>query len=89
MLIRLFQIAYRIARSQFEGRLREVFLVLDDDEPRPEPHLEARRLSLDPPRDPRTREQGRKHPRDADSMSVGSASNPKKPDQSRSSEKRK
>ena len=86
----ILQIAYRIARDQFPERLRETFLVLSDDEPRPEPQLEARRLSLDPPRDPRPeRSQGRKHPRDQDSMSVDSASNAKKPDQSKSGEKRK
>ena len=83
----LFQIAYRIARDQFADRLRELFLVLSDDEPVPLPQLEARRLSLDP----RTRERqaGRKHHREADSMSNESSSNPKKPDQTRSSEKRK
>ena len=57
--------------------------MLSDDEPRPEPQLEARRLSLDP------RKQGRKHRRDDDSMSVESTSHSKKPDQTRSSEKRK
>ena len=65
-------------------------MVLSDDEPQPEPQFEARRLSLEPARDPRSgRVPGRKHPRDADEMSVGSASNPKKPDQLSSGEKRK
>ena len=86
------QIAYRIARDQFNGRLQELFLVLSDDEPQPV-NIEARRLSLDHPRDPRpsgsSREVGHKHRRDPDSMSVDSATNPKKPDQSRSTEKRK
>ena len=88
----IFQIAYRIARDQFPERLRETFLVLSDDEPQPEPRLEARRLSLDPPRDPRGGRGGhsrKRDQRDQDSMSVDSASNAKKPDQSRSVEKRK
>ena len=79
------QIAYKIAREQFPNRLRETFLVLTDN-PRPDLPIEARRLSLDP-RD--RREAGKKHRRESDSMSVGSVSNSKKPDQSRSSEKRK
>ena len=87
----MLQIAYRIARDQFQGQLRELFLVLNDDEPQPDSQLEARRLSLDPVQDPRTRsrEAGRKHPREQDAMSVESVSNPKKPDQTRSHEKRK
>ena len=87
------QIAYRIARDQFSGRLKELFLVLSDDEPRPVPSLTARRLSLDPVTDPRRegrdRQAGRKHHREPDSMSVESASNPKKPDQTKSGEKKK
>ena len=90
----ILQIAYRIARDQFAGRLKETFLVLADDGPRPDqvPQLEARRLSLEPGvQDPRRdrRERNRKHPRESDSMSVDSASNAKKADQTRSSEKRK
>ena len=95
--ISLLKIAYKIAREQFAGRLRETFLVMSDDEPRPAPQLEARRLSLEPAaalQDPRTdqrnrREKTRKHPRESDSMSVESSSNPKKADQTRSAEKRK
>ena len=86
-----FQIAYRIARDQFPGLLSQTFLVLSDDEPQPV-QLGARRLSLDPVGDPRTnrRDRGsRKHPRDPDSMSVESSSNPKKPDQTKSAEKKK
>ena len=91
----LFKIAYKIAREQFSGRLRETFLVLSDDEPRPAPQLEARRLSLEPRlQDPRgdqrgRRDKSRKHPRESDSMSIESSSNPKKADQSSSAEKRK
>ena len=76
-----FQIAYQIARSQFRGKLRELFLVLSDDEPRPVPALEARRLSLDPRRD-----RGSKHPRTSDS-SVGSGSGAKRADKTASAEK--
>ena len=84
----ILQIAYRIARDQFPERLRETFLVLSDDEPRQEAPLEARRLSLDPPRDPRS-DRSRRRQREQDSMSVDSASNAKKPDQTKSGEKRK
>ena len=69
-----------------------MFLVMSDDEPHPgpKPQLEARRLSLEPVRDPRVseRSQGRKHRRDPDSVSMESVG-AKKPDQSRSAEKRK
>ena len=79
-----FQIAYQIARDQFAGRLRETFLILSDDEPRPVavPSQETNRLSLDPRRD-----RGSKHRRESDSMSVGSSSNPKRADQASSAEK--
>ena len=80
------QIAYKIARDQFHGKLRETFLVLSDDEPKPDQDLGARRLSLDP-RPERSRDRGRKHPRDSDTMSVDSFA--KKPDKSKSAEKRK
>ena len=86
------QISYRIARDQFSSRLRETFLVLDDDEPRPAVQLEATGLSLQPSvSDPRPggREPGQKHRRDTDSMSVGSTASAKKPDRTRSSEKKK
>ena len=88
------QIAYQIARAQFPNRLRETFLVLSDDEPRPPPALEARRLSLEPRvQDPRVQEsrpdRGAKHRREPDSMSVDSASIAKRADQSRSAEKSK
>ena len=87
-----FQIAYRIAREQFSGRLRETFLVLNDDEPKPVDQPEASGLSLHPVHhravtDPRNRDRGRKHGRGSDSMSV--ESNAKKPDQSCSAEKNK
>ena len=81
------QIAYKIAREQFPNRLRETFLVLNDDEPKPV-QMDARRLSLEPANDLTSR-QSRKHRRDPDSMSVESGSHPKKPDQTRSTEKRK
>ena len=42
-----FQIAYQIARSQFSGRLKETFLVMSDDEPRPVVQPEASRMSLE------------------------------------------
>ena len=82
------QIAYKLAREQFAGRLSETFLVLADDEPRQESQAEVSHShheghSRDPRRD---REAGRKHPR-ADSMSVDSQTNSKKPDQSKSAEK--
>lgn len=76
-----FQIAYKIAREQFSTRLRETFLVLSDDEPRPE----ASQLSLEPLGDPRRA--GRKHPRESDSMSTDSYA--KKADKSRSAEKQR
>ena len=80
----LLQIAYQIARQQFSNRLKETFLVLSDDEPRPEPQLEARRLSLEHKvQDPR---RGLKR-RDQDEMSVESSSNAKKTDKTKSAEK--
>ena len=86
-ILNFLQIAYKIARDQFPGKLRETFLVLSDSEPKPSPDLGARSLSLEArPRDPRDR--GRKHHRESDSMSVGSSS-AKKPDKTRSAEKRK
>jgi hypothetical protein len=70
--------------------MRETFLVLNDDEARPDQDLEARRLSLEPAasQDP-GRERGNKHRRDSDEMSVGSESTSKRPDKTKSSEKRK
>ena len=96
MLTVMLQIAYRLSGDQFRGRLKETFLVLSDETtPGADPAPEARRLSLDPvvqPRDPRsgasTRSNARKHQRESDSMSVDSSYS-KKPDQTRSSEKRK
>ena len=82
------QISYRVAREQFSNRLRETFLVLDDDEPRPVAQLEAGGLSLRDPR-PGGREPGQKHRRESDSMSVSSNASAKKQDRTRSSEKRK
>lgn len=83
----VFQIAYSIARAQFSGRLKETFLVLSDDEPRPVDQPEASGLSLQPQRHPvDPRSHGKKHSRGSDSMSVGS--NAKKPDQTKSAEKK-
>ena len=79
------QIAYKIAREQLPGRLRETFLVLSDDEPRPVGRLEASGVSLETVR----RDRGQKHRRGSESMSVDTAVNAKKPDKTRSSEKRK
>ena len=61
--------------------------MLSDDEPRPVSSLTARRLSLEPVADPRRA--GPKHQREQDSMSVDSSSNPKKPDQTKSGEKKR
>ena len=87
MLWICFQIAYKLAREQFAGRMKETFLVLEDDSPTPEPALAARRLSLESVADPRRDGASRKHLRSDSSME--SSSNPKKADQSRSTEKSK
>ena len=78
----IFQIAYKIAREQFSGRLRETFLVLSDEEPKLIQQPEASQLTLQDPR-----RNARKHPRDSDSMSVDSHA--KKADKTRSAEKHK
>ena len=95
LLFLCFQIAYKIAREQFSGRLQETFLVLSDDPSSSSsiaPQSVARRLSLEQQvQDPRSgsREASRKHPRGSDSASSDSSVIAKRPDQTRSSEKRK
>lgn len=77
------QIAYQIVREGFSGRLRETFLVLSDDEPRPEPQAEGGE-----PSGAQDSRRGQKHHMEVDDeeASVPTVA-PKKPDQTRSHEK--
>ena len=81
-----FKIAYKIAREGFSGRLKETFLVLSDDEPRPaSSQVGASGLDRSRLQDPR---RGQKHQLNDDAMSVESGA-AKKQDQTRSNEKNK
>ena len=79
------QIAYQIAREGFSGKLKEMFLVLSDDEPRPA-EAEGGAHGGDPTRPQDRRGQKHRMEVDDDDASVHSVA-PKKPDQTRSNEK--
>ena len=85
-----FKIAYQIAREGFSGRLRETFLVLNDDEPRPV--RQADEAGGAGPGGDLSRSQdlrrGQKHHMEVDDDATSPPSvAPKKQDQSRSNEK--